>query len=405
MNNSTRFVVGAGLLSLLPAAAMAAEITIYKQPQFRGAQLTLRGHTPEIRSVGFADQASSIVVTSGRWELCTQPEFKGECVTLGPGEYPTLDARLNHRVESARDVGAYANQTGNYSRYGRGTIELHGQPGFSGRSMELDRDAPTLEGTGFNDRASSVVVKEGTWQLCSEPNFAGTCRTYAPGRYADLGYGMAKQVSSARVVRGPRQAPAVLSGGVEAPETVGDEGKARVILFSQGDFRGDSMAVSGVNGSLERDGFDDAAASMVIEGGRWTFCSEAFFRGECKTIGPGRYRNLREVGLHRAISSVRPAGAPVAVAPPAGPRPDPNADISLFPAANFQGRAMVSKRDISNLGPTDYNDRTGSVVVSAGQWELCTDGEYKGRCVVVGPGSYASLGGLDKQISSVRRIR
>ena len=407
MRPIARFAVSAGLMSaaLLPAAAAAAEMTLYKQPYFRGAQLTLRGHTPEIASVGFADRAASIVVASGRWELCSQPEFKGDCVTLDPGEYPTLDARLNHRVESAREVGSFANRTGSYGSYGRGEIELYGQPGFRGRTMKLDRDAPTLEGTGFDDRASSVVVTSGTWQLCSDPGFAGTCRTFAPGRYADLGYGMAKDVSSARVVRGPRQAPAVLSGGVDAPENAGPEGTARVILFSEGNFRGDSMAVSGINGALERAGFDHVAASMVIEGGRWIFCSEPFFRGDCRTIGPGRYRDLREVGLHRAISSVRPARAEAADAPPAGPRPDPNADISLFPAPNYQGRALVSKRDISNLGPTDYNDRIASVVVSAGQWELCTDGEYKGRCVVVGPGNYPGLGGLTNQVSSVRRIR
>ncbi len=388
---------------LLPAAAIAAEITIYKQPNFGGRQLTLRGHTPELASLGFADQASSLVVGSGRWELCSQPDFKGDCVTLGPGEYANLDPRLNHRVESAREVGMYANQTGSYSGYGRGSIDLYGQPEFRGRTMRLDRDAPTLEGSGFNDRASSVVVTEGVWQLCSDANFGGTCRIFAPGRYADLGYGMAKEVSSARVVRGRRDAPAVLSSGVDAPVFAAQEGVARVILFSEENFRGESLAVSGVAGSLERSGFDDAAASMVIEGGRWIFCSEAFFRGQCKVVGPGRYRTLREVGMSRNISSVRPARAEDV--PMGGPRPDADADIEMFIRTDFEGRSLSSRRDIANLGPTDFNDKVNSVIVNAGQWELCTDSEHRGRCVVVTPGRYANLGGLGNQISSLRRIR
>lgn len=385
---------------LVAGAAQAAEMMLFKHPNFEGRQVTLRGYTPNLASIGFQDQASSIVINSGRWEVCSQPDFKGDCVTLNRGEYPTLDVRLNHRIESAREVGSYASETGSYSGYGRGAIELYGQPGFRGRSMPLDRDAPTLEGSGFDDRASSLVVTEGTWQLCSEPGYSGTCRNYAPGRYPDLGYGMAKEISSARLVRAHRQAPAVVSGGYEAPAPAAD-GSARVILFSGENFRGDSVALSGAIGTLDRAGFDDAAASVIVEGGRWMFCTEPYFRGECKVMAPGRYR-LRDAGLHRSVSSLRPVGAADVAATP---RRNPDADIELFLEPDFRGRAFASKRDISNLGPTNYNDTVASVVVNSGQWELCTDGEYRGRCVVFGPGRHPNLGGLTNQISSLRRVR
>ncbi len=382
---------------LLATSAQAAEMTLYLQPNFDGRQVTLRGYTANLASIGFQDQVSSLVVHSGRWELCTQPDFKGDCATLGPGEYRTLDPRLNHRVESAREVGSYREQLGSYSGYGRGSIELFGQPDMRGKSMKLDRDAATLEGSGFNDRASSLVVTEGTWQLCSDPGYAGNCRIYTPGAYADLGYGMAKEISSARMVRAHRDAPAVLSGGYLAPAA--PAAGARVILFEESDLRGDSVAVSGMNGALGRSGFDNNAGSMIVEGGRWLFCTEPYFRGDCKVIGPGRYRSLREFGLERNISSLRPAAAAEqVVAAPAG-------DIELFREADFGGRSLATKRDVSNLGPTDFNDRTSSVVVYAGQWELCTDGEYGGRCAVFGPGRYPNLGGLTNQVSSLRRIR
>lgn len=396
-----RIVASTLALAVLALPAVAAEMTIYKQPYYRGAQLTLRGHTPSLVGIGFQDQASSIVVSSGRWELCTQPDFKGDCVTLGPGEYPTLDARLNHRVESAREVGTYAAQTGGYGRYGRGSIELYGQPGFGGKSMQLERDAQTLEGTGFNNRASSVIVNEGHWQLCSDSDYGGTCRTFAPGRYPDLGYGMTKEVSSARLVRAQREAPAVLGPGVNAPESAA-EGSGRVILFGNRNFRGESIAISGVNGALDRSGFNDAAASMIVEGGRWILCTEPYFRGECRVIGPGRYAALTPLGLDRAISSIRPAG-PADAAPVS--RPNAGADIELYLGPNLQGRALGSKKDVVNLGPTDFNDRIGSAVVHNGRWELCSDGEYGGRCIVVGPGQYPHLGGLTNQVSSFRRVR
>ena len=387
---------------LLAGAAQAAEVTLYKQPYFGGSQLTLRGHTPNLANTGFYDQASSIVVHSGRWEFCSQPDFRGECVSLGRGEYATLDPRLNHRVESAREVGSYAGQIGSYGSFVRGSIELYGQPGFGGRTLTLDRDTPTLENTGFDDRASSIVVREGTWQLCADPGYSGSCRIYAPGRYADLGYGMAKQVTSARLLRSRRDAPAELSGGVLVPDSVPTDGRSRVILFNQNNFSGESIAVAGVNGTLDRMDFDDSAASMIIEGGRWVFCTEEYFRGECREIGPGRYPNLREVGLRRSISSVRPAGA---VAPSPVARRAAEADIQLFEGLNFEGRVFASTRDVANLDPTGFNDKASSVVVNEGRWELCSNGGYDGSCVVVGPGRYASLGGLNNQISSLRRVR
>ena len=61
-------------ITLLAGLAQAAEITLYRQPYFTGSQLTLRGHTPNLADVGFRDQASSVVVSSGRWEVCTQPD-------------------------------------------------------------------------------------------------------------------------------------------------------------------------------------------------------------------------------------------------------------------------------------------------------------------------------------------
>jgi hypothetical protein len=52
------------------------------------------------------------VVHSGRWEFCTQPNYRGDCVTLARGEYADLDQRLKHRVESVREVDRVADRRG-----------------------------------------------------------------------------------------------------------------------------------------------------------------------------------------------------------------------------------------------------------------------------------------------------
>jgi uncharacterized protein YcfJ len=45
-------------------------------------------------------------------------------------------------------------------------------------------------------------------------------------------------------------------------------------------------------------------------------------------------------------------------------------------------------------------------VVRSGNWQVCQDADFNGRCVVLRPGEYRSLAdvGLEKNISSVRRV-
>ena len=89
-------------ISSLAANALAAEITLYKQPEFTGEQVTLVAAVRDLNKYDFRDQASSAVVKSGRWIACSQPNFAGDCVVLEPGRYPTLDPAVYHRMESIR---------------------------------------------------------------------------------------------------------------------------------------------------------------------------------------------------------------------------------------------------------------------------------------------------------------
>ena len=87
---------------MLSGIANAAEMTIYKQPGFSGDAVTVRNEARDLGPLGITDQASSLDVRSGRWQVCTQPDFQGDCRVLAPGRYSALDPELNHRIESAR---------------------------------------------------------------------------------------------------------------------------------------------------------------------------------------------------------------------------------------------------------------------------------------------------------------
>ena len=187
--------------TLLSASAYAAGLTIYTQPDFTGQQHTFRGEAASLVHSGVEDQASSARIESGQWQLCTQPGFKGDCMTLGPGEYSRLDGRVFHKVESVRQVGG-DERAQRYSRYsgydeGSGSVQLFAGTGFRGHVMDLDRDMPRLGGRGEGLGISSLVVNDGTWQLCTEPGFRGECETYDRGHYRDIGR-LNNQVASIR---------------------------------------------------------------------------------------------------------------------------------------------------------------------------------------------------------------
>jgi hypothetical protein len=129
---------------MLAGVAQAAEMTIYKQPQFTGEAVTVRNIARDLAPLGITDQASSLVVRSGRWEVCTQPDFQGDCRVLGPGRYPTLDVALNHRIESVREAERNARAgEGRYPQRGRETYgarpEVSG-PVYDDRWSEGDAD-------------------------------------------------------------------------------------------------------------------------------------------------------------------------------------------------------------------------------------------------------------------------
>jgi hypothetical protein len=81
------------------------------------------------------------------------------------------------------------------------------------------------------------------------------------------------------------------------------------------------------------------------------------------------------------------------------------ADLTLYAEGDYQGRALPVVIDERQLGVLNFNDRASSVVIEKGAWILCSEPDFKGQCVTLEPGRYASLHelGLDDAVTSVRR--
>lgn len=83
------------------------------------------------------------------------------------------------------------------------------------------------------------------------------------------------------------------------------------------------------------------------------------------------------------------------------------AEVTFYEHDNFQGRSVTVERPADDLSRSGFHDRASSVVVVGGRWELCEVANFGGRCIVLRPGHYPSLGAMDlnDRISSVRPVR
>lgn len=192
-------------------------------------------------------------------------------------------------------------------------IMLYENENFSGRNYSSMHSVSNLGDSGFNDRASSAVVRGGRWQICVDAYFGGRCETLGPGEYPSLqSMGLSNRVSSVRSLGwtpdgggGWNNQPQWGGGGGQGGQGANWGSGARAVLYAGYNLSGETLVVdaSGMS-NLDRRGFNDKARSLRVESGYWIFCSDANFQGNCHTYGPGDYPNLPS-GQSHAISSGR----------------------------------------------------------------------------------------------------
>lgn len=194
---------------LVAAAHANAEVTFYQDEGFQGRAFTSERRIANFERFGFNDRAASVRVTNERWEVCEDARFRGRCVVLRPGQYPTMAAMgLNDGVSSARaisrderiDKRRYAPTPTSAPASAPAQIAFFEQEGFAGRAFTTDKSIENLNRNGFNDRASSAVVAGNRqWEVCDDNRFSGRCMVLRPGQYPSLAaMGMSNRISSVR---------------------------------------------------------------------------------------------------------------------------------------------------------------------------------------------------------------
>ncbi len=103
---------------------------------------------------------------------------------------------MNWKLKSALGVSALI-----LGAQAMAQVTFYEDEGFRGRAFTTDRPVGNFVRNGFNDRASSVVVDHGRWEVCEDARFEGRCVVLHRGSYDSLrGLGMENRISSVRPV-------------------------------------------------------------------------------------------------------------------------------------------------------------------------------------------------------------
>ena len=212
MKRHPRLLAGAACLAALVIPACASdgygpgygdadrdEVVLYDGEGYAGQAIPLNGPIPDLVDYRFNDAASSIVLNFGSWEVCEDANFGGRCAVLNASTPSLRDVGLNDNISSLRPAGS-AGYPPASPGYGYGSLTFYSGTGQRGDALTLDRDEPDLARPGFNDRARSVDVRGGVWELCTDGDYRGRCETVdrSVSNLSDLS--LSGNISSARLL-------------------------------------------------------------------------------------------------------------------------------------------------------------------------------------------------------------
>jgi hypothetical protein len=186
-------------------------ITVYEHPDYRGDSFTFRNEITDLRQHGLNDRISSIEVSGNQaWEVCQDINFGGACRTFTGTIDDLRELGWNDRISSMRAAG-YArngNRGGGWgnARGGRNAREsrlvFYERPNFRGDSRDVMSSSSNLGSAG--NRARSVEVYGGTWELCDGYDRNAGCVTITDSVSDLRSLGLRNGVESVREVGSAR---------------------------------------------------------------------------------------------------------------------------------------------------------------------------------------------------------
>ena len=279
---------------------------------------------------------------------------------------------------------------------------------FRGADHTFINDMPDISSTGMARMISSVRPGPGeTWQVCTEPNYAGRCRIVSGSVSNMQEIGWNDVVMSVRRLSGTgwgTAPPATTRPGANLPPATGLE------LYTGTNFSGRRVVLRQATTDFRSFNFNDAPLSARVPPNTvWEVCIHIDY-DQCRQIS-GDLPDLNEIGVSRMISSARPVNGDEivrnrgwyqgrgqqrqagAAATTTAPR------LLVFEGPNFTGRRVTIEDARTSLLGT-----AASIQVVGGRWQVCDRPDYGGNCMIVNAdvANISDLYALRGRVASLR---
>lgn len=216
---------------------------------------------------------------------------------------------------------ASAQNYGFNGQRGTGDIVLFEHGNYQGRALPLNRSNDNLGEPNFNDIVSSVLVREGRWELCSDWHYEGRCQI-VDADIPNMNYlQMNDVISSVRRIDGGAWGYGRDDRGSRNSRDRGRDnwgsnrgrgsfgyarndpsnGSAGLVVYEHSQFNGWAIPINSDIYDFAPMRVDNQISSIHVNFGRWSVCTDSGFRGRCETIS----RSDNAVQLNDQISSIR----------------------------------------------------------------------------------------------------
>lgn len=167
-------------LSLLAAFACswdahAERMRLYEEGNYVGSGRVFMDDVSGLKIGGQTPRFESAKIITGRWLLCTSPNYSGDCLWISKDTPSFRALGYSGTLASLRPerVPVLARQWGDRKPPGRSALVFFSERNFAGEWTPYYEDASDLSHSPI--KPLSIVIQKGAWRLCSLPNYEGDC--------------------------------------------------------------------------------------------------------------------------------------------------------------------------------------------------------------------------------------
>ncbi len=188
---------GSDIASVRRVSNHTDTITLYAKPGFGGQARTYARKMDKLKLYAFHDHAASLRVSGGTWKVCANSNMGGHC-ELVDRDIPDLGTigllySISSVAPSDNRIGGIGGDVGE--------LVLFEDDSYSGTRISIRNEVSDLQRAGFSDRASSLRLQGGKWEVCDRPHFGGRCEIIQRSINNLERIDMGDRISSVRPVR------------------------------------------------------------------------------------------------------------------------------------------------------------------------------------------------------------